>query len=252
MQTEQATIDTIFGRCKHYFLLMQNIERACFTTLDSSVNDAFKLSNMPGVHGWHAGMSMLTILDQLSSVYGKPTAVALDANDSMYPSPYSATDAPEVLFCHIEDCAKVAMLDDNPYTDKQLILTAVRHFLTTGLYILAFEDWDQLSPVDQTWVELRRIIQDAFEWRLNATAQTADHQEYTPALPYILNYAFGAFSPTTETKDDGSVDTIATQMATVTLQSQLTAATVVNSVQHHNQGMQALAQQQQLLHTNQH
>ena len=80
----------------------------------------------------------------------------------------------------------------------------------------------------------------------------AGHQGYAPALPYMLNNAFGAFRPTTDTSDDGSVDTIATQMATVTLQSQLTTATASNSAQRHNQGMQALAQQQELLHANQH
>ena len=41
-RTEQATINSTFARRKHYFLSMQNIERACFTALDSSVNDAFK------------------------------------------------------------------------------------------------------------------------------------------------------------------------------------------------------------------
>ena len=87
-RTKQATIDTIFRRRKNYFLSMQNIERACFTALDSSVNDAFKLSNMPGVRGWHAGMTTVTILGQLSSVYGKPTAAALDANDTIFRSPY--------------------------------------------------------------------------------------------------------------------------------------------------------------------
>ena len=35
-RTEQASIDTLFNRRKHYFLSMQNIERACFTALDSS------------------------------------------------------------------------------------------------------------------------------------------------------------------------------------------------------------------------
>jgi hypothetical protein len=65
-RTEQATIDSTFARRKHYFLSMQNIERACFTALDSSVNDAFKLSNLAGVHGWHAGMTTVMILDQLS------------------------------------------------------------------------------------------------------------------------------------------------------------------------------------------
>jgi hypothetical protein len=39
---------------------------------------------MPGVRGWHAGMTTVTILDQLSSVYGKPTAAALDANGTIF------------------------------------------------------------------------------------------------------------------------------------------------------------------------
>ena len=144
-------------------------------------------------------------------------------------------------------------MGDNPYTDKQLILTAVRHLLTTGLYIWAFEDWDQLrSAVDQSWIELRRIIQDVFEWRLNATAPTAGHQGYGPALPYMLNNAFGAFKPTADTNNNDSVDTIATQIAVVTMQSQITATTAANSSQRHEQAVQALAHQQNLLHTNQH
>ena len=251
-RTEQATINSTFARRKHYFLSMQNIERACFTALDSSVNDAFKLSNLAGVRGWHAGMTTVMILDQLSLVYGKPTSAALEANDTLFPSPYSAADAPEVLFRRIEDCAEIATLGDNPYTDKQLIHMAVRHLLTTGLYIQAFEDWDLLDQADRTWVELRSIIQDAFERRLNATAPAAGHHGYAPALPYMLNNAFGAFGPAAETSDDESVDTIATQMAAVTLQSQLTATTAANSSQRHEQGMQALAQQNQLLHANQH
>ena len=171
-RTEQATIDSTFARRKHYFLSMQNIERACFTALDSSVNDAFKLSNLAGIRGWHAGMTTVTILDQLSSVYSKPTSAALEANDTLFRSPYSAADAPEVLFRRIEDCAKIATLGDNPYTDKQLILMAVRHLLTTGLYIRAFEDWDLLDPADRTWVKLRSIIQDVFERLPSPTCST--------------------------------------------------------------------------------
>ena len=81
---------------------------------------------------------------------------------------------------------------------------------------------------------------------------TAGHQGYTPALPYMLNNAFGAFGPTADTDEEDYVDTIATQIAAVTMQSQLTATTAANSSQRHEQGMQALAQQQQLLHANQH
>jgi hypothetical protein len=45
--TEQASIDTTFAHQKHYFHLMQNIEHACFTMLNASINDAFKVSNNP-------------------------------------------------------------------------------------------------------------------------------------------------------------------------------------------------------------
>ena len=68
--TEQESIDTLFNQRKHYFLSMQNIERACFTALDSSINDAFKVSNDPTIQGWHAGMKVIDILNQLSLIYG--------------------------------------------------------------------------------------------------------------------------------------------------------------------------------------
>jgi hypothetical protein len=55
-RTEQASIKSLFNQHKHYFLLMQNIERACFTTLDASINNAFKVSNDPNIWGWHAGL----------------------------------------------------------------------------------------------------------------------------------------------------------------------------------------------------
>jgi hypothetical protein len=61
-RTEQASIDSLFNQRKAYFLTMQNIERACFTALNASVNDAFKVSNDPAVCGWHTGMRVIDIL----------------------------------------------------------------------------------------------------------------------------------------------------------------------------------------------
>jgi hypothetical protein len=163
---------------------MQNIERACFTVLDASVNNAFKVSNDPGVQGWHAGMRVINILDQLSATYGQPTPAAVEANNHIFRSPTSAADPPEVLFCRIEECAETALLGKNPYTDKQLIMNAIRLLLSTGLYTRAFEDWDQLTDASKTWIELCQIIQDAFQLRLNASAPTSGHQGYAPALPF--------------------------------------------------------------------
>ncbi len=141
------------------------------------------------------------------------------------------------------------MLGKNPYTDKQLITNTIRLLLTTGLYIRAFEDWDQLTESAKMWIKLRRMIQEAFQRRLNATAPTAGHQGYAPARPFQQN-AFGA--PAVNDSDDDSAITIATQMAALTYQSQHMATTAANSSQQMNQYMQTLAHQQDLLHKNQH
>ncbi len=69
-----------------------------FSALDSSINDAFKVSSDPALRGWHAGMSVREILDQLSTIYGLPTLAALEIKDSMFNGQYLAADAPEVLF----------------------------------------------------------------------------------------------------------------------------------------------------------
>ena len=141
-RTEQASIDTLFNRRKHYFLSMQNIERACFTAFDASINDAFKVSNDLNVRGWHAGMRVIDILDQLSLTYGQPTPSALEANVHIFQSSMLAANAPEVLFRCIEECDKKVLLGQNPYTNKQLTTNTIRLLLTTttGLYICAFED----------------------------------------------------------------------------------------------------------------
>jgi hypothetical protein len=89
---------------------MQNIKRECFTALDASVNNAFKVLNDPAVPGWHAGMRVIDILDQLSATYGQSTPAALEENDHIFRSPTSATDPPEVLFRCIEECAEMALL----------------------------------------------------------------------------------------------------------------------------------------------
>jgi hypothetical protein len=106
----QHSIDTHgAGYHRHYiclqeahFLSKQNIERTCFTALGACVNDAFKVSNDPPILGWHAGMHVINILDQLSKIYSQPMPAVLEMNDAISCSPYSATDAPEVLFQQIE------------------------------------------------------------------------------------------------------------------------------------------------------
>ncbi len=96
--TEQATINTMFTCCKNYFMLIVNIEQACFTAVDACINNAFKVSNNPTIQGWHLGMRVMSILDQLLNNYGKPTPAMLESNDNAFRRPYFVADPPEILF----------------------------------------------------------------------------------------------------------------------------------------------------------
>ncbi len=104
--------------------------------------------NIPTGQGWHAGMRVLDILNQLSNIYSKPTLAALEAKNNIFQGLYLAADAPEALFCWIKDCVKVALLGKNPYPNKQLVLTTICLFFGTGLYVRAFEEWDLLADVN--------------------------------------------------------------------------------------------------------
>jgi hypothetical protein len=75
-------------------------------------------------------------------------------------------------------------MGNNPYTDRQLIDNAICLLLTTGLYQRPFDEWDRLTNVQQTWIELRTLIQEAFQHCLNTTAPTAGHHRYAPAQPF--------------------------------------------------------------------
>jgi hypothetical protein len=141
-RTEQAAIKTTYSHCKHYYMLMENIKCTCFTALDASINDAFKVSDNPAIQGWHTEMRIIDILDQLSSIYGQPTPAVMEQNDIAFCSPYLAVDAPEVLFRRIKDCTEIALLGQNPYADHQLISNAICLLLTTGLYLWLFKEWD--------------------------------------------------------------------------------------------------------------
>ncbi len=189
------------------------------------------------------------ILNQLSDLYGQPTPAILKMNDTVFQSPYSAANAPEVLFRRIKERAETALLGRNPYTDRQLITNAIHLLLTTGLYTRPFKEWDCITLPAQMWIALRTLIQEAFRWRLNATAPTAGAHGYVLAQLFGQN-AFGALA-TTDNSDTESVDgSVATQMAALTYQSHLTANTAANTSVRQEQQLAHLAAQQEMMHQN--
>jgi hypothetical protein len=107
-----------------------------------------------------------------------------------------------------------------------------------------------LLTTAQTWIALCALIQESFQRQLNATAPTAGLQGYAPELTYQQN-AVGALANNADT-DDNSVKTVATQVAALTCQSQLTAPTAANSSQRQDIQLAHLAAQQNMMHENMH
>jgi hypothetical protein len=77
-------IDAAFTQDKNYFLSLRNINRACFKMLDDSISNQFKVSNTPNLTGWNSMMTILVILEQLETSYGKPDTMTLFGNDTLF------------------------------------------------------------------------------------------------------------------------------------------------------------------------
>jgi hypothetical protein len=194
-------------------------------------------------------METRDILDQLSQTYGQLTPEALEINDVTFCGPYSAANAPEVLFRCIKNCTEIAILGNNPYTDWQSINNAIRLLLTTSQYIRVFEEWDRLLPGAQTWIKLRCLIQEAFQCCLNVTVPMAGGHGYAPA--YHKN-AFGILGTNDSDNKASLANTVATQVAALTYQSQLTQMTAATTGQRQEMQQAQLATAQEAQHATMH
>ena len=135
----QATINAPSIREQNYWHLYRNIKRACYNMLDDSINDTFKFFPDLDLTGWNPSMKIIKIMDQLTTIYGRPMPTALLQNDTLFRSAYSPIDAPEILFRRIKDCQEIQTLGNDPYTPLQLLNNATRLLLGCGLYQRNFE-----------------------------------------------------------------------------------------------------------------
>jgi hypothetical protein len=77
-------IDAVFTRDKNYFLSLKDINQACFKMLDDLISNQFKVSNTPNLTGWNSMMTILVILKQLETSYGKPDMMTLFENNTLF------------------------------------------------------------------------------------------------------------------------------------------------------------------------
>ena len=244
---EKSTIDAKFELSKNYFETWKNIYRACYDVLDEHVNDAYKVAppTTPPTTGWNATMSIRDIFDQLASTYGKPTPDAMRQNNVNFLAPYNPQDPPELLFKRCTDAQEIATLAKNPYTTQQLLINAIDLLARSGLYQRDLEDWERKPIVDQTWINLRPFIQEAYQRRLTSGTITSAQGGFTPANRF-------AGLATDGDSDDDTAETIAgtinSHLANFTAQ---TTATINEHASQTNASIQQLAANATQLHQQQ-
>jgi hypothetical protein len=144
-----------------------------------------------------------------------------------------------VLFRCIEDCQEVQILGEDPYTAQQLLNNDAHFLLQTGLYTRDFEDWDCKIAADKIWTTLKTFVQECYTRRLNTTSIT------TGAQGYVQN-AFAALAEESD-DDNDDVQTVITQMAALTTQSQLMASTAAETSASVTAAINQLAANQQAM-----
>ena len=156
-QSMTKMADTIFTREQNEWNSYRNIQQAYFRMLDELVFDQFKVSSVLTLTGWNASMSITDMLDQLETTYGKPDAMTLFANDTLFRSVFSPNDAPKALFQCIEQCQEIAVLACKPYSNVQVINNAVRLLMQVSIFPMKeFDDWEAVTP--KTYPALKIFI----------------------------------------------------------------------------------------------
>ena len=169
------------------FKTCNNIKHALYNILQKSVSLQYQASTTPGLSGWDPSMTIHAILAQLNATYGKPDAQTTEANEAMFRMLIQQNQTPESVFLRLEECQEVAILADNPYTDKQLISQAVMILRKSNTFpIKDFDDWE--PKTNKTWALMKTNFQAAYTKRLNAISlgQTAGQQGCTSRNPWEI------------------------------------------------------------------
>jgi hypothetical protein len=229
---------------KNYFETWKNIYRACYGALGKHVNDAYKVAppTNPPTTGWNATVSIHYIFNQLASRYGKPTPDAMRQNNVNFLVAYNPQDPPEILFKRCTDAQEIAMLAKNPYTAQQLLINTIDLLGCCGLYQCDLEDWECKPIGDQTWINLRLFIQEAFQRRLTSGTITSSQGAFAQ------NNRFAGLA----TDVDSSNDTAETIAGTINLHvanlAAQTAATINEHATQTNASLQQLTANTTQLH----
>jgi hypothetical protein len=119
--------------------------------------------------GWTLTMSVNVILDQLQDSYGKPNMMMLFNNNTLFQSPMTPTDSPEMIFYHIDKCQEIQHIGKLPYSYNQTIANTIRILFQANIFPLKeFDMWE--ASATKTCPALKKFFYEAYGQRLTAMA----------------------------------------------------------------------------------
>jgi hypothetical protein len=135
-QEQMLNNTATFTRQKNYHNTACNIYHAMYDTLNTHINNVFKVtpSTTPPTIGWSASMLLNNIFDQVMKTYGRPTPDAVHQNMKTFLSPYSPQDPPEKFFKQCADCQDVAITANVKFTNEQLLMNIIDLLTRCSLY----------------------------------------------------------------------------------------------------------------------
>jgi hypothetical protein len=132
-------------------------------------------------------MTVRSILGQLEALYGKPDTMSLFQNDTLFRSPFPATEAPEMLFYRIEQCQEIQTIAQDTYTPKQIINNAICLLMQPSIFPLKeFDTWESMTI--KLYPILKMFIHEAYSRRLMAMQlqNTVGQQGYVQQNMYNI------------------------------------------------------------------
>ena len=106
-------------------------------------------------------MTIIEILDHLQDSYGKPNLMTLFNKDTLFHSPMTPCNSPEMLFYRIEQCQEIQHIQKVLYSDNQIIDTAVRILVMSNMFLLKeFDAWESITS--KTYPALKTFFHKAY------------------------------------------------------------------------------------------
>jgi hypothetical protein len=108
-------------------------------------------------------------------------------NDTLFWSPLTPSNSPEMLFYPIEQCQEIQRIRKVPYLDNQIIATAVNILVTSNMFPLKeFDAWEGMA--NKTYPALKTFFHEAYGQRLTVLElrSTSGQNRYASQTMYNI------------------------------------------------------------------